>query len=86
MKKLCTAALVLALCLAGCRSVSNQDGSLDMEKFAQLVQLANESDAEVEMDVSVGPGKAGLFNGVEWDLGIRADARFRWEGGGDADK
>jgi hypothetical protein len=71
---LCLALLVLPFC--GC---SDNAG---MERFRQFVQIAESTTADVEATASLRPGKAGLFEGVEWNTGVEADFRFRWKGRG----
>ena len=77
----------MTACLAGntgCTSaLKNADGTLNMEALRELAEIAEDSGATVEIDVSLRPGSVSLVESAAWDTGIEIDARFRWTGRGE---
>lgn len=72
------------LVVPGCSQLQNkQDGTLDMDKVERLAKVAQDSGANVELDVVLRPGSAGIFNGATWDTGIEVTGHFRWTGKGE---
>ena len=68
--------------VVGCSQMQTADGQWDMEVVKDLAQIAKDSGATVELDVSLRPGSAALVEGVQWDSGIEITGRFRWQGDG----
>ncbi len=74
------AGVISATVIIGCGPLTDKQGKLDMDRVSQLIDKAEESEANVELDVRLRPGRAELTQGLAWNTGVEADFRLRWEG------